>query len=311
MNNMPLVSIVMCTYNGVAYLAEQLESLVKQTYINIEIIIVDDCSTDNTIDVVSEYQNNYSQISVFTNEYNLGYINNFYKAMHLAKGELIALCDQDDIWSLDKIELMVSNIGDNMLLYHDSDFITQEGGVIGKKMSDVRNFYRGSDSRVFLFENCISGHAMMFKRSLLKYLDSTPKEIMHDWWLSYVALNLGSINYLPQALVQYRQHINASTNILRQDRGEKPKAKSLQKIENRLSITNTFTNYPYNKDQPFKQHLLNLMQERMGSYFSFSLAWFVYKNRDVLLFIQKKSRFSKLNFVIKMVWGYRLKQLFN
>lgn len=312
MSSRPLVSIALCTYNGAAYLSAQLYTLVNQTYPNIEIIAVDDCSADDTLKILNQYAGKYPQVKVFQNETNLGYVKNFEKALSLTTGEYIALSDQDDIWELNKIELMVDAIGENILLYHNSAFINEDGKPLNRRMTDVRNFYQGGDSRVFLFENCISGHAMLFKRGLLKYFESFNGVIIHDWWLAYIALNNGTIAYLPQALVQYRQHQQANTNILRLDRGEgKKKSQSLQKIEHQLAITQAFVDYPFNQDITFKKKLLSLMLSRMESYFSFSLAWFVYCNRDTLLYIQKKSAWSKLNFIIKMVWGYKLKKMLN
>ena len=309
----PLVSIALCIYNGAAYLPAQLDTLVAQTYQNIEIIAVDDCSTDDSVKILSQYAVKYPFIKIFRNEQNLGFIKNYQKAILLTSGELIAPADQDDIWNLNKIELMVNAIGNNIMLYHDSAFINNNGYAFNKKMSDVRNFYKGNDPRVFLFENCISGHSMIFKRELLRYFKGFNETIIHDWWLVYIALNNGTINYLPQVLVQYRQHDNASTNILRQFRGQvKPKKNgSLQKVEHQLAVTMAFADYPFNKDQAFNNRLLLLMQKRMNSYFSFQLAAFVYKHRKVLLYIQKKSATSKLNFIIKMFWGYKLKRIFN
>jgi glycosyltransferase involved in cell wall biosynthesis len=306
----PLVSIALCTYNGAVYLRQQLDTLVTQTYGNIEIIVVDDCSTDNSVAVLKEYAENFPQISLHQNQSNLGYIKNFERAISLTKGGFIALADQDDIWDLDKISLMVEAIGDNIMLYHDSEFIDEQGKPLSKKVSDIRNFYAGDDSRIFLFENCVSGHCMLFKHELVPYLTGFNKTIIHDWWLTYIACNVGSISYLPQTLVQYRQHQKASTNILRQDRGQAQKTnKGLEKIENQLKITREFAAYPHNNHNEFKQKLLQLMEDRMHSYFSFQLAWFIFKHRNTLLYIQKKSAISKLNFIIKQVWGYKFKQL--
>jgi len=311
-NSLPLVSIALCTYNGAAFLSAQLYTLVNQTYPHIEIIAVDDQSADDTLAILNQYAVQYPNIKVYSNTQNLGYIKNYEKAFLLSTGELIAPADQDDIWELDKIALLANAIGNNLLIYHDSAFINQEGIPLNRKLSDVRNFYRGADSRVFLFDNCVSGHAMLFRRELLNYYIGFNKTIMHDWWLAYTALNHGTINYLPQALVQYRQHHNATTNILRIDRGEgKQKSRSLQKIEHQLAVIQHFTAYPHNKDEAFKLKLLQLMQNRMESYFSFSLALFVYRHRDVLLYIKKKPNHSKLNFIIKLAWGYKLKKLFN
>ena len=115
----PLISIALCTYNGEKYLREQLDTLVDQTYKNLEIIIVDDCSTDSTMQILEEYAEQYINIKVYQNKKNLGYIKNFEKALSLCLGEYIAMSDQDDSWALNKIEYLVGLIKDNQLIYED------------------------------------------------------------------------------------------------------------------------------------------------------------------------------------------------
>jgi glycosyltransferase involved in cell wall biosynthesis len=307
----PLVSIALCTYNGSKYLREQLDTLVNQSHPNLEIIVVDDGSTDDTLQILHEYTERHNFIKIHVNPQNLGYIKNFEKAISLTTGSYIALADQDDIWALKKIELLLKGIGDYMLVYHDSEFVDEQGNSLNKKLSQYRNFYAGNNANVFLLENCISGHALLFKRGLLQYFTGFNNIIFHDHWLAYMACNNGGITYIDQSLVKYRQHTQANTNILRQDRGEIKKKESLAKIEEQLAQMDAFASYAHNKDDAFKQKLLTLMQRRMQSYFSFGLAWFIYSNRDILLFIQKKSAASKFNFSLKFAWGYKLKQLFH
>ncbi len=97
MNKMALVSIALPTYNGEAFLSKQIDSLLSQNYNNLELIIVDDCSTDGTIEVLNQYKPN-AVVKIFQNERRLGVIKNFEKAISLCAGEFISLSDQDDIW---------------------------------------------------------------------------------------------------------------------------------------------------------------------------------------------------------------------
>ncbi|PTQ99290.1 glycosyltransferase involved in cell wall biosynthesis [Mucilaginibacter yixingensis] len=311
MTDKPLVSIALCTYNGAQYLAQQLETLVGQTYPNIEIIAVDDVSKDDTVNILEQFAARHTNFSIHRNTENLGYIKNFEKAISLCKGQYIALADQDDIWELNKIELLLQNIGNAALIYHDSEFIDEQGLSIGRKVSDVRNFYAGTNANIFLLENCVSGHALMFNRELLKYFTGFNREVIHDWWLTYMACNNGGVTFINDVLVKYRQHTQANTNILRQDRGEAKKKDSLLRIEKLHAIAAAFAGYPYNTDQAFKQRYFKLMDMRMHSYFSFRLFWFIFNRRDSLLYIQKKSALSKFNFSLKYAWGYLLKKLFN
>ena len=131
------VSIVMCTYNGERYLKEQLMSLLNQTYSPIEIIIQDDLSTDNTLEIIHDYQERYPNIiHSFQNSRRLGYNQNFLTAYQKANGYYIASADQDDIWETNKIEILVREIGDSMLIFHNSVLFNQKNpnmGLLHKK----------------------------------------------------------------------------------------------------------------------------------------------------------------------------------
>jgi glycosyltransferase involved in cell wall biosynthesis len=304
-----LVSIALCTYNGETYLKEQLDTLINQTYPDIEIVVVDDCSKDNTVKILQEYANTYPQIRLYTNQENLGYTRNFEKAIRLCKGEYIALCDQDDIWDKNKIEIMGELIGNNILAYHDSEFVDETGTPINKRLSDVKNCYSGSDSRFFLFDNCVLGHAILFRKELLNFVGNFNDTVIHDRWLAYAATNNGSILFVDQTLIKYRQHIHANTNILQQERVNRSKSSSVYKMQFQLDIMTVLAEYPFNTAIPFKQKMLKLMQQRMHSYTSFALAWFIFKHRNVLMYIQKKSAVSKINLSLKFIWGYKIKKL--
>src|SRR5690606_33629827 len=106
----PLISIALCTYNGEKFLAEQLDSIVNQTYKNIEIIAVDDCSTDRTLTILQKYASKDVRVKVYSNKTNKGYSKNFEYAISLCTGDYIAVSDQDDIWVSDKLELLINKI---------------------------------------------------------------------------------------------------------------------------------------------------------------------------------------------------------
>jgi len=113
-----LVSVVMCTYNGEKYLHPQIGSILSQSYDNLELIIVDDASTDSTVKILEEYKRRDSRLRYFVNERNIGYNKNFEKAFSLANGNYIAPCDQDDIWDPSKIETMMKEwLKDSLFVY--------------------------------------------------------------------------------------------------------------------------------------------------------------------------------------------------
>lgn len=309
----PLVSIALCTYNGERFLREQLDSIIHQTYSRLELIAVDDCSSDSTLNILNEYAAKHSFIKVHKNEVNLGYIRNFEKALQLCSGDFIALSDQDDIWQLDKIEKLVNAIGDNLMIYHDSEFVDQHGHSLNKKMSDIMNLYRGNEPEAFIFFNCISGHSVLMKKELRDEILPFPNAYFHDWWMAYVACNLGSIDYLNEALVKYRQHETTDTNILKIERNRTSlkRLSSNQKQNKKIQWLRSCAEYPKNKRPELINAIYDEVVKSSEGYISLKLAGLVYKNRKKLFRINKKSRVSKLNFILKEIWGGEIRQLFN
>ena len=111
---MHTVSVAMATYNGIKYIAEQLDSLRTQTLPPDEVIIADDRSTDGTYEFCRDYIARYGLTGwkVYQNERNLGLLKNFREVMAKCTGEYIFTCDQDDIWMPDKISVMLSVISE-------------------------------------------------------------------------------------------------------------------------------------------------------------------------------------------------------
>lgn len=307
-NPQPLVSIAVCTYNGQRFLVEQLDSLIGQSHSNTEIIVVDDCSKDNTLAILRQYEERHANFKVYQNDQNLGYIKNFEKAISLCNGDYIALCDQDDIWDLNKIELQLATIGDSALTYHDSEFVDDRGHSLGKKKSDLLNMYEGDSNVPFLFFNCISGHACLFNRKLVPYCLPFPTEIFHDRWLAFTSINNGGIIYLNKTLVKYRQHENTDTNILKlKKKDRKPPVSGHDKMMKILNELSRFGDYPYLK-QPHKiRQLHHAYLAWVNSYFCWSLPAFMISNYRLLFFIPKKGILSNLNFIIKHFFGGKFK----
>jgi glycosyltransferase involved in cell wall biosynthesis len=300
MNNEPLVSIAMCTYNGAAYLQQQMDTIVGQSYKNIEIIIIDDGSADETVQILQQYAASNSNIKLYQNQQNLGYVKNFEKAIGLCNGDYIALADQDDIWSLDKIQQMVDEVGDAMLIYHDSELVNDEGQNLGR-MSNLINMYSGSSPLAFLFYNSVSGHSCMFRAELVPHLGSFNPKFYHDWWIAFVAANKGRVAFLDKLLVKYRQHQNANTDILR-----------IRKIKSKQTRKIAELNLPWlaqcstqnGKCQQIINRILRYCENK-GSVNSLKLIILLFKHAKELFFLKKKSYTSKLNYIRKMVFQRR------
>lgn len=201
-----LVSIAMCTYNGEQYLAEQLDSIVGQTYANLEIVIVDDCSSDGTLDILTEYAKRDNRIRLICNDENLGFVRNFEKAINECRGDLIALADQDDIWFLNKISCLVENIGEDWLIYSKVAVIDSNGVRQDVEFPTV-NRIEGRCALSLILNNCVTGHACLIRRELLELAMPAMSQMpYHDQWLAIVAASRGKLKAGSDVLSLYRKH---------------------------------------------------------------------------------------------------------
>ena len=135
MKKEPLVSVIIPAYNAEKIVGFTLDSVINQTYKNLEIIIVNDCSTDKTLDVLKEYEKKDKRIKVLSNEKNSGVAETRNNALNVASGDYIAFVDADDIWNLEKIEKQLNFMQekDCKLTYTSVQFIDNDGNLTGQK----------------------------------------------------------------------------------------------------------------------------------------------------------------------------------
>jgi glycosyltransferase involved in cell wall biosynthesis len=307
MENQPLVSIALCTYNGQAHLAEQLDTLVHQTYTNTEIIVVDDRSQDDTVKIVQQYMKDHPQIRLTVNPKNLGYQKNFEKAFSLCNGTYILPSDQDDIWSLEKVEELLNDAEDHLLIYHDSAFVSATGEPMGKKMSDLLNMVEGSDPIPFLFYNCVSGHSMMFSRELLREVTPLPRTGVYDHYMAFVAASLGTIKYVPKPLVKHRQHEGNATDILGRKKIKSRIRITLERMHRENHWLQVCSEKKLHKASQLAEELFKAGKNRTANYFNPKFAYLVYKYQDRLMYIPKNKNFKTWGFAVRQAWGARAK----
>lgn len=295
------VSVVMAIYNGEKFLREQLDSIFNQTYPILEVIAVDDCSTDSSVKILKEYAATHSNMKIYLNERNDGYIKTFEKGISLSEGNYVSLCDQDDWWESSKIEETMKAFDERVMIsYCDSLFVDENGKSLERKISDVKNLTDYDSPLPFLIGNTVAGHAAIFKRVLLKNASPFPENIIHDWWLAYVATLHGSIRFVNKPLVKYRQH-NSNVIGAIKVKGRKRESRLNKNKEVRRRIQLFFEKCP-NSNIQVKNVLLSLQK----SYASFSLKnnfrrmITFFKFRDALLATKKRSDFRKQLFCFKM-----------
>ena len=234
------ISVCMATYNGEKYIKEQLESILSQIGENDEVIISDDSSTDNTVEIIKAFSDN--RIKIFENQKFKSPIFNFENALIQANGEIIVLSDQDDIWKANKIETIKKYMQKYDLVLSDATIIDEYGNLIQE------SFYKLNNSRMGFIQNIIKnsylGCAMGFNRKILEKALPFPKDIpLHDWWIGLVGEMYGKTYFIEDKLISYRRHGNNASPT-----GEKSKYSTLKKISFRISlIKNLCLNYFFNK----------------------------------------------------------------
>ena len=199
----------MCTYNGAKYVEEQLESIVHQSYAPFQIIISDDASTDNTLEILEKWSVKYPDlIEIYPHEKNLGYNKNFEFALSKATGDYIALSDQDDVWYPEKLEVVKQFIIDcpDCKIFHHNENTLREKDENKDSHPNYWSPYEGKDVSIGFVLNRFTGHKLIFASSLLEFILPFPDRIIYDWWIFVVSCVHGRTKYIDSALMDYRLH---------------------------------------------------------------------------------------------------------
>ena len=211
--------IVMSTYNGKAYLQEQLESVLRQTVSDFLLLIRDDGSSDGTGDLLRELTD--PRVRLILGE-NLGPAGSFFALLEAARQEnadFVFFCDQDDIWMPDKLERLLAEMSKcpagPALVFSDFAMIDGSGSVTGDSYTAMAQLRIPADGNFFpklLAQPYVFGCASVLNRELLELVKDPPAGIeMYDCWIALVASLLGTVRYLPQSTIYHRFHSSNAT----------------------------------------------------------------------------------------------------
>jgi len=220
MNNDPRIDIILATFNGEAYLAAQIASLLQQTYHNWYLIIRDDGSQDSTVDIIQRYRVQHPDKIKLINDgnLNLGAKSNFARLLTHAKADYIMFCDQDDVWlpqkiqiTYDKMKTLETELGENtpLLVHTDVKVVDPTLQVVAKSLWQYQKSdpEKGSTLRRLLLQNVATGCTVMINKPLRERALPIPNDaMMHDWWLALVAAAFGYISHISEPTLLYRQH---------------------------------------------------------------------------------------------------------
>lgn len=230
------ISIVLCTFNGERFLDMQLDSLLAQTRLPDQLVIADDVSTDGTWRLLQAFAPRARAMGVdvdlYRNPVNLGYVRNFSEGLLRANGDLLFLCDQDDVWHPDKLARMESEFlrrPELGLLHTDARLVDADGRDMGCSLFEAlgmsaEEFRAENEGRAFevqLRRNTVTGATAALRASALADALPVPDGWVHDEWLGMVVAARGVVDCLQWPSIDYRQHGGNQIGIRRRTLGER------------------------------------------------------------------------------------------
>ena len=196
-----MISVCIATYNGEKYICEQLNSILKQLSASDEVIISDDGSKDKTLEIIKSLNDN--RIIVLQNQGKHGFTHNFENAIKHAKGDIVFLSDQDDIWTDDKVKSFLEVIEPGFLVISDAWVCSS---TLEKKcrLSEVRSFKKSYIEN--LYKGMFLGSTMAFTKELIPYFLPIPNVLGHDMWFALLSVLENKLVYIDKPLLLYRRH---------------------------------------------------------------------------------------------------------
>jgi glycosyltransferase involved in cell wall biosynthesis len=250
------ISVALCTYNGERFLARQLASMQQQTRLPDELVVCDDCSTDSTIGILNDFAASAGfPVRIIRNEQNLGFVANFEQAIQLCQSDLIALCDQDDIWYPTRLERSHQEFAAHPevgLFFSDADVMDDRDQLTGTRLWTNFGFNRerkqrllAGDYTILARNGFVTGATVMFRSRLRENCLPVGSGWLHDEWIVGVAAAVAEVRPIDSPLIRYRQHAAQQVGLgPRPSRRERSRnhwselsrqIRRLEEISNRLS----------------------------------------------------------------------------
>jgi len=213
-----MISIAMTAYNGEKYIREQLDSILAQTEDDFEVVICDDASTDSTLSILKEYEKKDNRFRIYENEGNLGYRENFNKAVSLCKGDFIAFSDQDDIWLPHHLQTLRENIGENFVCAGRAQrFFENDAPLNLLQPTNYQAENLTSQIKRLIYQcyafNMYQGASQMISRYAAEtYFPIEKSEYAHDWASATNAIIENKFIYANEIITKWRKHPSQVTS---------------------------------------------------------------------------------------------------
>ncbi len=212
------VNILMSTYNGQQFLAEQIRSIQEQSYTDWTLFIRDDGSSDNTKEILKDFERQDSRIHLIDSDKsdNLGVIKSFHKLVNHDRADYYFFSDQDDVWLPNKLELSLKEAQNYLadlplMVYMDLKVVNQDLEIMTESMVKSQSHHANTELVQELTENTVTGGVAMINHALAEMWQETDDILMHDWYLALLASAFGNLVFIDQPGELYRQH---SDNVL-------------------------------------------------------------------------------------------------
>jgi glycosyltransferase involved in cell wall biosynthesis len=252
------LTVALCTRNGAAHVEEQLVSILSQSLSVDEIIVSDDASADNTVSIIHSTFTAHGNrpgtsspmLRVIENALPLGVTANFEQAMRAASGDIVLLCDQDDVWHPERVRIAAERFAVEPrleMLHADARLIDEWGAPLGYSLADALGFSRdewtalrsGDEYRALLRRNLVTGATAAVRRELVERALPFPQPWVHDEWLGIIAAATAGLRFTDQQIIDYRQHSSNEIGVQRLD--------ALGKVRRILQPRNDRNQYLYER----------------------------------------------------------------
>ncbi len=225
-----MISVCLASYNGSQYIEQQIQSILNQLNSNDELIISDDSSTDETVNLTKSFGD--PRIKIHENNKFRNPVQNFENALKISKGEIIFLCDQDDVWLPNKVAVLKSHLELNDFVSSDCKIVDQRLNIISESYLKNVDGKTGLIRNLFLRTSPYIGCCMAFNRKVLEKSLPFPKRIKnHDYWIAMVSEAYFRTKIVYDPLVLYRRHHQNVSNT-----GKKSVNSFVQKLVKRKDI---------------------------------------------------------------------------
>lgn len=274
------LSVAMCTFNGAAYLREQLDSISHQTRLPDKMVICDDGSTDDTAAICDAYHHEVSfPVAIYNNAETLGSTRNFEQAIQLCSGDIIALADQDDVWlpeKLARLEAAFSADAAADVVFSDAEMVNASLRPLGYQLWQRLHFGHREQQRVLngcgvgvlLKRNVVTGATMALRARLREVVLPVPPSWGHDEWIALMTTIFSRLTLIREPLVLYRQHPGSQIGAKRKDLTTRIKQARRKDLRPALMLMNQFVHARDHlvtmDDVPHRQQVLDQLGEKIN-----------------------------------------------